>query len=254
MSSRNLALALVLVVCPWLPQPGVTAELAADAVTSVANGSLALSAEQHSPLFAEFDRSSSLSKRLHESLLAMGFVLTQDKSTARATLLFRGDLALVGGPVFYKGVKVPVGDATEKTLQAAKDGGGVSRAEVVQAVAGLAINKAALDSAITPFWQGLALSGMASAIGDATGVKGRFNAALTGDPRGICLSRCEDWKKVSQTVYLLITLQDAAAKQEVRVVTKAFSETVAPEEVMARALADGVRTIKMVDGSADAPK
>lgn len=135
MSCRNLALALVLVVCPWLPQPGVTAELAADAVTSVANGSIALSAKQHSPLFAEFDRSSTLSKRLHESLLAMGFVLTQDKSTARAILLFRGDLALVGGPVFYKGVKVPVGDATEKTLQGAKDGDGVSRAEVVQAVA-----------------------------------------------------------------------------------------------------------------------
>lgn len=55
-------------------------------------------------------------------------------------------------------------------------------------------------------------------------------------------------------MYLSITLQDAAAKQEVRVMTKALSETVAPEEVMDRALADGVRTIKMVDGSADAPK
>lgn len=254
MSCRNLAVALALVVSLWLPQPGVTADLAAGALNSFANGTIALSATHHSPLFAEFDRSSTLSKRLQESLLAMGFVLTQDRAAAKATLLFHGDLALAGGPVFYKGVKVSIGDATEKALQEARDGGGLSRAEAVQAVAGLAINRAAMDAAMTPFWQGMALAGMATAIGDATGIKGRFNTALTGDPRGICLNRCEDWKKVNQTVYLSITLQEAGAKQEVRVMTRTFSETVAPQAVLDRALIDGIGAIKMVDVSAGEPK
>lgn len=254
MSCKSFSAALVLVVGLWFPQPGVTAELTAGALTSVGNGSISLSATQHSPLFAEFDRSSTLSKQLQESLLAMGFVLTQDRSAAKATLVFRGDLALVGGPVFYKGVKVSIGDATEKALQEANDGGGSSRADAVQAVAGLAINRSALDAAMTPFWRGLALSGLATAIGDATGIKGRFNTALTGDPRGICLSRCEDWKKVNQTVYLSITLQDTVAKQEVRVLTRTFSETVAPQEVLDRALVDGVNAIKVIDAPAPGAK
>lgn len=254
MSCKSITAALVLAVSLWPPQPGVTAELAAGALTSVGNGSISLSATQHSPLFADFDGSSTLSKQLQESLLAMGFVLTQDRSAAKATLVFRGDLTLAGGPVFFKGVKVSIGDATEKALQETNDGGGSTRADVVQAVAGLAINRAALDATMTPFWRGLALSGMATAIGDATGIKGRFNTALTGDPRGICLSRCEDWKKVNQTVHLTITLQDAVAKQEVRVLTRTFSENVAPQDVLDRALADGVNAIKMVDAPANGAK
>lgn len=247
MSSRLLAVALVLVVTLWLPRPGVAADLASGALTSVANGSISLSAQNHSPLFAEFDRSSTLSTQLREALVAKGFVLALDRTAARATLIFRGDLALAGGPVFYKGVKVPIGDATEKALQDAREGGGAPRAEAVQAVAGLAINSAALDAAMTPFWRGLALNGIASAIGEATGVKGRFNSALTGDPRGICLSRCEDWKKVNQTVYLWITLQSADIKQEVRVMTRAFSETLAPQDVLDRSLADAIAAVRLVD-------
>jgi hypothetical protein len=254
MSCRLLAVALVLVVSLWLPLPDAAAEVASGAQTSVANGSISLSTEKHSPLFAEFDRSSTLSTQLREALIAKGFVLAQDRTAARATLIFRGELALAGGPVFYKGVKVPIGDATEKALQEAKEGGGASRAETVQAVAGLAINRAALDTAMTPFWRGLALAGMASAIGDATGVKGRFNTALTGDPRGICLSRCEDWQKVNQTVYLSIALQDDAGKQEVRVLTRTFSEVVAPQEVLDRALTDGVNAIKTIDAPVNGAK
>lgn len=230
------------------------AEFPADAITSAANGGIALSAKQHSPLYAEFDRSATLSGRLQESLRVAGIEITQDRASAKATLVLRGDLAVVGGPVFYKGVRIAVGEATEKALREAKSEPAVSRADIVQAATGVAINAAALRASVTPFWQGLALSGMASAIGDATGMKGRFNTALTGDPRGICLSRCEDWKKVNQTVYLSITLQDAAGKQEVRVTTKAYSETLAPQEVIDRALADGNSAIKLMDGPVGEPK
>lgn len=227
---------------------------AADAVTSKSTGSIEIAVQQHSPIYAEVERSSTLSLRLVEALAAKGFTITKDKADAKAVLTFRGDIALLGGPIFSKGVKVAIGDAVEKSLLDAKDKGNLNQSDVVQTVAAVVVNKEGLTRAITPFWQGLYLSNMASALGDATGIKAGFNKALTGDPRGICLSRCGDWNKVNQTVYLSISMQDAAARQEIRVMTRLFSETVVPQAVLDHALADGIEAIKMVDLSAGSPK
>jgi hypothetical protein len=71
---------------------------------------------------------------------------------------------------------------------------------------------------------------------ESTGIKGAFNTALTGDPRGICLSRCEDWKKVKQSAYAFATLISGDGRQDIRVLATAFSETLAPEEVVGEAL------------------
>ena len=243
-----------LVACSSASLCGAADQLPSDAFTSKASGTIELSLQHHSPLFAEFDRSKVLSQRLTEALTSKGFVIAQDRTEAKATLTFRGDIVLVGGPVYVKGVKVPVGDATEKALLAAKEGGGVSKAEVLQTAAGLAINKAGFDGAVTPFWRGLYLANMASAIGEATGIKGGFNKALTNDARGICLSRCDDWNKVNQAVYVWITLQAGENKKEVRVLTKAFAEIVAPDQVLDRALADGIEAVKIVDSPANAMK
>jgi hypothetical protein len=60
-----------------------------------------------------------------------------------------------------------------------------------------------------------------------------FNTAVAGDPRGICLSRCEDWNKVNQTVYLWVMLDSKKSGQkEVCVLSTACSETVAPDQVI----------------------
>ena len=222
---------------------------AADAVTSKSTGSIEISVQQHSPIYAEVDRSSTLSLRLVEALAATGFTITHDKADAKAVLIFRGDIALLGGPTFTKGIKVAIGDAVEKSLLDANEKGNLTQSDVVQTVAAVAINKAGFSAAITPFWQGLFLSNMASALGEVTGIKAGFNKAMTGDPRGICLSRCGDWNKVNQTVYLSISLKDAAARQEIRVMTRLFSETVVPQAVLDHALADGIEAIKMVDTS-----
>ena len=227
---------------------------AADAVTSKSTGSIDISVQRHSPIYAEVDRSSTLSLRLVEALAAKGFTITQDKTDAKAVLTFRGDIALLGGPNFSKGVKIAIGDAVEKSLLDSKDKGNLNQSDVVQTVAAVVVNKEGLTRAFTPFWQGLYLSNMASALGEATGIKAGFNKALTGDPRGICLSRCGDWNKVNQTVYLSISLQDAVARQEIRVMTKLFSETVAPQAVLDHALADGVDAIKLGGASAGVSK
>ena len=224
------------------------------AITSKSTGSIETSALRHSPIYAEVDRSSTLSTRLAEALVAKGFTITQDKANAKAVLTFRGEIALLGGPTFSKGVKVAIGDAVEKSLRDAKDNDNPTRSDVVQTVAAVAINQAGFVGAITPFWRALYLSNMASALGEATGIKGGFNKALTGDARGICLSRCEDWNKVNQTVYLSIALQDSASKQEIRVMTKLFADEVVPQAVLDHALADGVNAIKLIDASPGGPK
>ena len=249
MSKNARFIAALLVSCAFPPSYAAD-QLPAAVFTSKATGALELSVMEHSPLYAEVERSPALSSRLVEALASKGFTIARDKGSAKAVLIFRGDIALLGGPNFAKGIKVGIGDAVEKSLQAAKDAGGITQADVVQTVAALAINKAAFDAAISPFWKGLALSGMASAVGESTGLKGSFNKALTGDARGVCLSRCEDWNKVNQTVYLWIGLQAGDIKSEVRVLTKVFSEIVAPEFVMDRALADGLGAVRVVDRSA----
>ena len=233
--------------------------LAADAPSppaflSQANGQIELSLQRHSPVFAEFERSPALSARLTESLASKGFAIAVDKSSAKAVLVFSGDLVVVGGPVFHKGIKLPVGEITEKALREAKEQQEVTRAEVVQATAGIAINSVALRSSITPFWRGLALSGIASSLGSATGVAGAFNKAVSGDPRGFCLSRCVDWNKVTQTVYLRISMQAGDTKQQVRVLTETASEALVPAEVLDRALSDGIAAIMIVDASDGASK
>jgi len=216
-----------------------------DAFTSKATGAITVSPARHSPVFAEFERSPALTARLGAALSAIGFEVTNDRSAARSTLTLRGEIAVFGGPVFHRGVKVAVGDATERALSAASSA--VTRADVVQAASGLALNTAAMQSAITPFWRGLAASGLASSLGEATGMTASLNRALVGDPRGICLSRCQDWNKVSQAVYVSMVLQAGDQRQDVRVLTKVSSDAIVVEELLDRALSHALAAVTVLE-------
>lgn len=219
------------------------AKLPAGAVQAQANAKVELVPAAHSPLYVEFDRSEALSQGLAAGLQARGFEITKERAAAKATLVIRGDLVMQGGPLFYKGVKVPMGDATERSLKAAADGRSTSPAEAAQAAVSLALESGALRSAVSPFWRGLTLGRMAEVLGDATGVRGAFNKALTGDPRGICLSRCEDWNKVKQTAYAFVSFTGPDSRQDIRVMATVTSETLAPEEVIDEALSRAVSAI-----------
>ena len=214
--------------------------------TTKASGLVELVVGRDSPIYAEFQGSPALTQRLREALQARGFELATDASSSRATLQFRGEIVLMGGPKFYKGVKASIGEATEKALKLAKESGQVTTADVVQTTAGVALNAAALNASLNNFTRGLAISGLANALGDATGMRAWFNTAVAGDPRGICLSRCEDWNKVNQTVYLWVTLDSKTSGQkEVRVLSKAFSETVAPDQVITYGVDKAIELIRI---------
>lgn len=217
--------------------------------TSTANGQVVLSVTGDSPLLAEFKGSPELTTRLRASLQERGFALAPDAATAKTTLVFDGTLAVLGGKKFHKGVELPVGHATEMTVKAARERGGVTRADVVQGTAGVALSTAAYLSSTGTFLQGLQLGQMAAVLGDLTGVRGWFNNLVAGDPRGICLSRCEDWNKVEQTVYLSATMKRGDARAtDVRTMSRVFSERVAPDEVIAFAVARAFRQIRIDDG------
>lgn len=248
------SLALVLAVPFALAQaeaPG--AKLAPGAIQTQANGRIELRPDAHLPLFVEFDRSPALTKAMVSALEAQGIQTTPERSAAKATLSIRGELVLVGGPAFHKGAKVALGEATERTLTAAASSRATTPGEAANTAAGVALNVAALQAATTPFWSGLAVSRMAEVLGEASGVKGAFNTALTGDPRGICLSRCEDWKKVKQSAYAFVTFTGPEGKQEIRVLASAFTETLAPEEVVAEALTKAMSSITLLPAAAKTP-
>jgi hypothetical protein len=250
----TLSLGLVLAAAPAPAQPEMpTAKLAAGIIQTQVSGRIEMRADAHMPLFVEFDRSPALTRTMASMLEAQGIRTTQDRSAAQATLSVRGDLILMGGPVFYKGAKVAMGDATERTLAAAASSRATTPGEAANTAVGVALNVAALQAATTPFWSGLAVGRMADVVGEATGMKGAFNTALTGDPRGICLSRCDDWKKVDQSAYAFVTLVGPDGKQAMRVLAKAFSETLAPEEVVAEALTKAMGSITLLAATAKTP-
>ena len=233
-----------------MPVPVKKTTLEPTDITTKANGQIELVVARDSPIYAEFQGSPTLTQRLREALQARGFELARDADSSKAVLQFRGDIALMGGPKFYKGVKAPIGEATEKALKLARDNGQVTTADVVQTTAGVALNAAAFNGSLNNFTRGLAISGVANALGDATGMRAWFNTAVAGDPRGICLSRCEDWNKVAQTVYLWVTLDSkAAGLKEVRILSKALSETVAPDQVIVYGVDKAIELIRIAQAA-----
>ncbi len=229
----------------WCQAGSAPQKLPPGAVQAQSNGKIELLPAAHSPIYVEFERSEVLSQALAAAMQAKGFDISKDRAGAKATLVIRGDLVMQGGPVFFKGVKVPVGEATEKSLNAAADGRSTSPAEAAQAAVSLALESGVVKSAVSPFWRGLALGRMAEVLGDATGVRGAFNKALTGDPRGICLSRCEDWNKVKQTVYAFVSFAGPDGRQDIRVMATTISEALAPEEIIDMALTRAVGAIEI---------
>jgi len=249
----TLLLGLVLAVPYALAQAELpTTKLAGHTNQTQANGRIELRPDAHLPLFVEFDRSSALTNAIFSALERQRVRTTADRSAAAATLSIRGDVVLMGGPVFCKGAKVPMDEATERTLAAAATHPNptITAGEAANTAGTVALKVAALKAATAPFWIGLAVSRMAEVLGEATGMKSAINTALAGDPRGICLSRCDDWKKVKQSAYAFVTFAGPDGKQEVRVLATVFTETLAPEEVVAEALTKAMGSITLQPATA----
>lgn len=155
-------------------------------------------------------------------------------SAEQASTVMRvtGELSLNGGPRFYRGIKFPLGVVSEKAL-AEHDGKRSTTAGEVGGAAMLAIGS---QLATTTLGAGLGISNLSMIIGDMTGIRGWANTKITGDPRGWCLMKCENWNKVSQVVDVKVTWEAGGKKQTATATSKAFSEALVPDQLVNSAM------------------
>lgn len=237
-------------VCALFAAAGASAQSPAQAplsVTARANGAIAIDRANASTVRVLFVGSPILTTRMERDLAQNGFAVTTGQDAA-ATVTIDGNLRLSGGPKFTKPAIMPLGKVLETELDTVinrtVEERTITRAEAFALVTDVALVKVALDMPMGNFMTGLQLAHLGDSLGKITGVSAFFNKAVSGDPRGICFSNCDKWNEVDQTVTLTIEYAPAGATpQTVRVLARAQSETLAPDQVISAALQKAVEAI-----------
>lgn len=213
------------------PAQAASAPPAVVVQTSV-NGFQSLDVREAGPIYIEFENSPLLSAKLAETAKGAGLDVVGSADQARTVVRVAGELSLNGGPRFYRGIKFPLGVVSEKAL-AEHDG---KRSATANEVGGAAMLAISTHLATTTLGAGFGISNLSTIIGDMTGVRGWANTKITGDPRGWCLMKCENWNKVSQVVEVKVTWSVVGNRQTATSTSKAFSETLVPDELVNSAM------------------
>lgn len=236
------------VVIALFAAAGASADTSAPlSVTSAANGAIAIDRTPATTVRVLFVGSPILTTRMERDLAQNGFTVTNGQDAA-ATVTVDGSLRLSGGPKFTRPAIMPLGQVLESELDAVinrtVEERTITRGEAFQLVTDAALVKVALDMPMGNFMTGLQLGRLGDSLGKVTGLKAMFNKAVSGDPRGVCFSNCDKWNEVEQTVTLTVEYAPTgAAAQKVRVLAKAQSETLAPDQVISAALQKAVEAI-----------
>lgn len=145
-------------------------------------------------LYVEFADSPRLSNTFREILGRRGFTMATSAEDSDVQIRFIGYVAI--GLFATTPKKLTLAEAIEKSAiaPAGKDEAEVNRSSLVDVVAMDAVAKQ-----LTPSFRGtLSATNLMEWIGDVTGLRGAFNKAITGDPRGFCMS--EHCSKYQQNV------------------------------------------------------
>lgn len=175
-------------------------------------------------LYVEFADSPLLTSFLRKTLLERGYQIVDSTETAEEQLRFQGTVSI--GLFATKPATVQLAEIIEKgTLRVpTKEDATVGNTSL--------INVAAMNQMARPFGvafrNNVTLTGVLDWISDVTGLRGSFNKALTGDPRGICMHK--DCDKYRQTVGIGTTgsatwLATALATDEKVVLDKLIERT-----------------------------
>jgi len=206
------------------------------AVTVTVGGQKTTIAE--SPVWFEWTGSEAMSKLGWNAIRERGLQAAASRSSAAVRVTVSGELALIGGPKFYRGVRAPLADVVEKAAKLdgkrSADASDARRVAVDSAVA-----TGVMSAGLGAVASGLALADVFVSIADATGFRGWFNSKVAGDPRGLCFgSACETWNQVKQTAYVRVVVQRGdQASQEVRIMSQANGEVLVIDDVVDQALA-----------------
>lgn len=145
-------------------------------------------------LYVEFANSPRLTTMFREKLGSRGFNMVASADDSDVKIRFNGAVAI--GLFATKLKSLPLAEAVEKSaIQPA----GKGEAEVGN---NSLVGVVAMDAAakqLTPSIRGtLTATNLMEWIGDVTGLRSAFNKAITGDPRGFCMS--EHCNKYQQNV------------------------------------------------------
>ena len=207
------------------------------------SGSIQIDRAKVSPIYVEFMGSQVLTDRLTAFAVAQGFEVTADAAAARAKLVVGGELELEGGPKFQKRLRIPLSQIAQDQVPSSSESQKTTSREVAAIAHDAVLTGIAYKLSLGHFLQGVSLSQLVASIGTATGVTGRMNAWLVGDPRGFCLSRCENWRKVHQSVVVTVALDGAGISSSLRVQARAYSETLAPVELVETAMLEVITAL-----------
>jgi len=166
--------------------------------------------KQDGPFHFEFEDSQLMTERLAEHAKAAGYETVNDASLAKTRVKVSGEIRLLGGPKFYRGMKVTLGKASQAALQAS-DGKRDNMAGEYVGAGVLSIGTALANSTLA---LGVGLSNLGVLLADMSGFRPWFNGLLAGDPRGWCLSRCHQWNFVEQTASVKVTWETAGGESD----------------------------------------
>lgn len=135
-------------------------------------------------IYIQFRDSQKLTSLITEMMRQYGYSLVESKEDADIYISLLGRFELVGGA--REGFS-----ATYAELAEAEQKPGVGGTNYTHQT--INAGQIAVATAATRY---LSLTDIGLWLTQKTGIAGRVNETLTGDPRGICLSNCENWKRL----------------------------------------------------------
>jgi hypothetical protein len=194
------------------------------------------------PVNVEFLGSPLFTEQLKPAVTALGYNVVNEPVKNKIT--FRVNFFSQGGG--SKSVNVALGPVIESNLKAqqalpTREDTNVTRSMGETLFLGAGFNALASAGLLS---KGFAVGNIVESIGQSIGIAGAFNKALTGDTRGWCMSRCEEWYKIRQEAafFVNVTAEDGNRGRMIR--KQAFHEKLVPTQLMEAGLNEAFELLK----------
>lgn len=143
-------------------------------------------------IHVEFRGSPRLTTVVGQMLAAKGYRVVTSKADADIAFLMSGSLEVKGGG--RVGFNAPMSELAESGEK--RDIGGTDY--TYQTITGESVVVSTIGM------RTVSLTDVGLWLSQKTGIAGRANELLTGDPRGICMVDCDNWKRLNHSVSLAI--------------------------------------------------
>lgn len=223
--NRTLTIAAALAVAFLLAGQAVAEPLQLDFRRRDINVKTAPSAEVvKQKLFVEFKDSPKASKMLREQFREKGFAIVEKAADADAKFLFSGLFVVAGaGKTSLNG---SLGELFEKSLNVETSATPDYQHQSIN------LGQIAVSSFVS---KSISVTDMVLWFSQITGVSGRFNEMMTGDPRGICMHK--DCETLSSSVAIYVGGENGAWRIRSAVQNEKVVLDIVIAEAMERALA-----------------